>query len=151
MLGAVLGMENRVASQMHDRQRDRLSQVQQKHAPVGSQGVEIMRTAALLIGAFLLGGFLSAAELQVRNVTGIVTDKAGNALPGAAVQIEDTVTLMVRSYITDKNGNYHFSGLSPEIDYTLKANYHGHWSKRRTLSKFNSSPHPHVDLVILID
>jgi protocatechuate 3,4-dioxygenase beta subunit len=111
----------------------------------------MMRTAALLIGAFLLGGFLCADEFQVRNVTGIVTDKAGNALPGAAVQIEDTVTLMVRSYITDKNGNYHFSGLRPEIDYTLKANYHGHWSKRRTLSKFNSSPHPHVDLVIPID
>jgi hypothetical protein len=110
-----------------------------------------MRSVAFLTTALLLGGFLSAAGFEVRNVTGVVIDKRGNTLPGAVVQLEDTFTLSVRSYITDNNGNYHFSELNPEIDYTLKAHYHGHWSRSKTLSKFNSSPHPQVDLVIPID
>jgi hypothetical protein len=39
-------------------------------------------------------------QTGIRNVTGIVTDKRGNTLPGAVVQLENTVTLTVMSCIT---------------------------------------------------
>lgn len=84
-------------------------------------------------------------------MTGLVTDKRGNTLPGAAVQLENTNNLSIMSYITGKDGCYHFSGLYDNIDYTLKAKYRKYWSKRKTLSKFDSSKHPEVDLVIPID
>ena len=86
-----------------------------------------------------------------RTVTGTVTDKRGNALPGAVVQAENTVTLAVRSYITDKDGHYHFAQLSDEVDFTLRAHYRNYWSAPKTLSKFDASRHPEINLVIPID
>ena len=87
----------------------------------------------------------------MRSVTGYVTDKRGNALPGTIVQLENTATLSVRSYITGKNGEYRFNGLNTEVDFTLRAKYRKYWSETKTLSKFNSSEHPEVILVIPID
>jgi hypothetical protein len=87
-------------------------------------------------------------QIDVRGVTGIVTDKRGNTLGGAAVQLENTATLSIMSYITSKDGHYNFNGLYNDVDYTLKAKYRNRWSERKTLSKFNSSKHPEVNLVI---
>ena len=92
-----------------------------------------------------------SAQFKQRDVSGVVTDARGNALPKVAVELENTANLTVRSYITGKDGRYYFSGLNDGIDYTLKARYRNWWSKPKTLSKFNSSIHPEVDLVIPID
>ena len=86
-----------------------------------------------------------------RPVTGIVTDKRGNSLPGAVVQLENTRNLTVQSFITKQDGRYHFEGLSDDIDYTLRARYRNYWSEPKTLSKFNGSARPEVNLVIPIE
>ena len=88
---------------------------------------------------------------QLRDLTGTVTDKRGNSLPNAAVQLENTVTLSVMSYITGKDGHYHFSELHDDVDYTVKAKYRNYWSASKTLSKFDSSKHVEIVLVIPID
>ena len=92
-----------------------------------------------------------SAQFKERDVTGIVTDARGNALPKVAVQRKNTSNLTVRSYITGKDGRYYFALLNDDIDFTLRAKYRNWWSKTRTLSKFNSEIHPEVDLVIPID
>jgi hypothetical protein len=92
-----------------------------------------------------------AAQVEMRSITGVVTDKQGNALPGAAVQLENSATLSIMSCITAKDGGYHFSNLDSDIDYTVKAKYRRYWSRRRKVSKFNSSKHPVVDLMIPIE
>jgi hypothetical protein len=109
----------------------------------------LKRTVRLSV-MLLLVGFPCLPQFEFRSVTGAVTDKRGNPLPGAAVQLENTDSLSVRSYVTDKDGRYHFTQLNDEIDYTLKAKYRSYWSKPKMLSKFNSSKHPEVDLVIPI-
>lgn len=91
------------------------------------------------------------AQWEFRSVDGVVTDKAGNTLPGAAVQIENTVTLSVCSYVTGKDGRYHFAHLWTDANYILKAKYRKHWSKPRKLSKFSGKEHSTIDLVIPID
>ena len=73
-----------------------------KRAESASKGAEIMRSVAFLTTALLLGGFLCATGFEVWNVIGVVTDKRGNTLPGAVVQLEDTFALSFRSYITGK-------------------------------------------------
>jgi hypothetical protein len=93
----------------------------------------------------------SVPQFEVRCVSGVVTDKRGNALPGAAVQLENLNNLSIMSYITAKDGCYHFNGLHDDIDYTLKAKYRKYWSQRKTLSKFDSSEHPKIQLVIPIE
>ncbi len=86
-----------------------------------------------------------------RAVTGVVTDNRGNPLPGAAVQIENTRTLEIASYLTKNDGKYYFHQLSPDIDYTLKAKYKRWWSKEKLLNKLNAAKQVTIDLTIPIE
>lgn len=90
-------------------------------------------------------------QVATRPVRGVVTDKRGNTLNGAVVLLENTQDLTIRSYITDKDGRYHFEGLNSDIDFTLKAHYKTWWSHTQTLSRFNESKSPEIRLVIPID
>lgn len=111
-----------------------------------------MRKSALLaLAMLLLAALPCASEIELRSVTGMVTDQRGNALPGAVVQLENTATLLVRSYITGKDGRYRFNHLYGDLDYSLKARYRSVWSKPKTLSKFDASRHREVGLVIPIE
>jgi hypothetical protein len=54
------------------------------------------------------------------------------------VQLKDTRTLQVRSFITQENGEYRFSGLRADTDYEVKADYNGMSSDNKRLSNFDS-------------
>ena len=107
----------------------------------------LVRISVLL----LLLWFPSPSEPAWRSVAGVVRDKAGNTLPQSVVLLENEADLSVRSYITGADGRYHFSEVSYEYDYTLKARYRKYWSKTKTLSCFNSAAHPEIDLMIPIE
>jgi uncharacterized protein YdeI (BOF family) len=77
-------------------------------------------------------------ETSTRTVQGVVTDASETAIEGAVVQLKDTKSLQIRSYITKADGQYQFHGLSPDIDYELKADHRGASSNSRTLSSFDS-------------
>ena len=91
------------------------------------------------------------SQFTPRTVTGVVTDKRDNPLPGAVVQVENTVSLTIRSYVTGKNGRYYFNELRDDTDLTLRAKYRNYWSEPKTLSRFNSSTHLEVNLMIPIE
>lgn len=94
----------------------------------------------VLISLFWLAGGLSAqnkGDVTTRSVEGSVTDSAGNTVAGAVVQLKDTKTLQIRSFYTQKDGSYHFAGLSTSVDYELKADHNGSSSGAKTLSSFN--------------
>jgi hypothetical protein len=105
----------------------------------------------IVLAILLLTWAPGESQFKPRPVAGVVTDKRGNTLPGAIVQLENTRTLTVRSYIISKDGRYHFEGLNDDVDYTLRAKYRNYWSEPKTLSKFNSSTHPEIDLMIPIE
>ena len=52
-----------------------------------------------------------------RIVQGTVSSAGGKAINGAVVLLKDSRTLLVRSFITEQNGAYHFSGLKIDDDY----------------------------------
>jgi hypothetical protein len=76
-------------------------------------------------------------DANTRTVHGVVTDNSDNPLNGAVVQLKDTKTLQVRSFITQKEGTYHFAGLSTNVDYELRAEHSGASSGTKTLSVFD--------------
>jgi len=104
--------------------------------------------AALLIVA--LAGFAYGQKKEKspaeRSVTGIVSDNSGSPVVGAVVQLKNTRTLQVRSFITREKGDYYFHGLSTDIDYELKAESNGHSSSSRTLSSFDSHSEATINL-----
>jgi hypothetical protein len=73
------------------------------------------------------------------------------ALAHLADMNPDTASLFVASHITGNDGRYRFNRLYGDVDYTLKAKYLCYWSKRKTLSKFDSWKQREVDLVIPIE
>jgi len=87
-------------------------------------------------------------EPQEKSVSGVVTDAGGAPIPGAVVQLKDTRTLQVRSFIAKEMGDYYFHGLSTDVDYELKAESNGKWSSTKTLSSFDTKPEAKINLQI---
>ena len=81
-----------------------------------------------------------------RSVSGTVRGLKDEAVEGAVVQIKDTRTLRVRSYITKADGNYFFHGLSKNSDYELKAEFGGNASGKKTLSVYDSRQNAVINL-----
>jgi hypothetical protein len=104
----------------------------------------------MLLLVVLATGF-ALPEQHARSVTGRVTDRAGNVLPGSVVEIENTVTLGIQSYIVHEDGTYFFKELNPDVDFTLTAHYKRFWSKAATLSKFNTAKEAKINLTIPVD
>lgn len=77
-------------------------------------------------------------DSTIREVEGIVADSSGAPVEKAVVQLKDTKSLQIQSFITDAAGHYHFAGLSTDIEYQLKADRNGLTSGWKTLSLFNT-------------
>ncbi len=73
-----------------------------------------------------------------RSIEGAVLDAKGAPVPGAIVLLKDTKTLQIRSYIGQNDGQYHFFGLSTDVNYELRAEANGMTSPRKTVSVFDS-------------
>jgi len=90
----------------------------------------------------------NAEEEKLRMVQGAVLDAQENPVVGAIVQLKNSKTLQVRSFITQDKGLYQFHGLDPNVDYTLKAQSPAGVSAERTLSSFDSRKQPVLNLKI---
>jgi hypothetical protein len=83
---------------------------------------------------------------NVRSVQGEVEDPPGNPVEGAVVQLKNTKSLQVRSFITQRDGTYYFHGLSPDVEYELKAEFKDMLSSTRRLTVFDSRKKAIVNL-----
>ena len=105
-------------------------------------------TPALLFAAAVL---TISAQSSTRDVHGVVTEQGGEPLRGAVVELKDTQTLAIRSFITTRDGAYHFSDLNADAFYELRASYRGKWSSSHELTRFNEKRHPVINIKIRID
>jgi Carboxypeptidase regulatory-like domain len=112
-------------------------------------------TAAFLAGLTLfVAGTINAQETKQekkeaateRVVEGTVADPDGKFIDGAVVQLKDMRTLQVRSFYTQKNGGYHFSGLKLDNDYELEATYNAMRSGWKRLSVYDTRKVPVINL-----
>ena len=75
---------------------------------------------------------------NIRSLQGQVVDPDDKPAAGAVVQLKDTRTLQVRSFIAQATGEYRFSNLRADTDYEIKADYNGMTSDTKRLSNFDS-------------
>jgi hypothetical protein len=87
-------------------------------------------------------------DSTTRSVQGAVTNPDDSLAVGAVVQLENTKTLQVRSFITKEDGIFHFYELSSDVDYKLKAEdkKSGASSDTKTLSSFDSRKQAIINL-----
>jgi len=103
----------------------------------------IMKRKIARMGIMLLflAGFSAAQstkkETQLRTVQGGVTDKSENPLPGSVVFLKNLRTGAINSRFADNDGNYRFSGLDPNADYEIHAEFEGVKSPTRTISSLD--------------
>jgi len=86
---------------------------------------------------------------QLRSLLGKVMDKQDAPLPDSVVYLKNTKTLAVKTFIADKDGNYRFHTLSPNVDYEVYAELaNGKKSDVKTLSAFDSRAEAYINLHI---
>ena len=102
-------------------------------------------TRAIGVFCLLLGLFAGIAmaqnaksETHLRTVSGQVTDKSEDPVPGSVVFLKNLRTSSVSSRFADKDGNYKFSGLDPNADYELHAEMGEMQSSVKTMFSLDS-------------
>ena len=73
-----------------------------------------------------------------RSVQGLVTGPDDQPVSGAIVQLKDKRTLQVRSFITQGDGMFHFSGVKNDNDYEVSVKFGEMTAPSRTLSIFDN-------------
>jgi hypothetical protein len=98
-----------------------------------------------LVGALILAGSstLPAQKSKddsstTRTLKGIVFDPGGNPVTQAVVQLKDSRTLQVISFITKEDGAYHFASLKQDVEYQVKATQGGLTTDWKRLSIFDA-------------
>ena len=89
-------------------------------APLVQSAVAV---AMILVCASALTAQKSRKEEDstTRTLQGTVSDGAGNPIQQAVVQLKDTRTLQILSFITKEDGGYHFASLKNDVEYEVKA------------------------------
>jgi hypothetical protein len=94
----------------------------------------------LLVSPFAQG--LPAAGLKdpdrTRTLTGQVVSQQNQPVHRAIVYLKNTRSLVVKTYISDADGGYHFLDLAPNVDYEVYAESNGARSDTKTLSAFDT-------------
>ena len=108
-----------------------------KATEFGPRRIRNLSSLGTLLVLVLLA--LSAwAQSELRTVRGAVLDKAENPVASAVVYLKNVRTLAVKTYISDRSGDYRFSGLDPNVDYEVHAESESMTSNTRTVSSFDS-------------
>lgn len=83
---------------------------------------------------------------NTRAVQGAVKSAGDQIVEGAVVQIKNTKSMQVRSFITKADGIFTFTGLSTAADYEIRASAKGYESPVRTVSTFDDRKRVIVNL-----
>lgn len=94
--------------------------------------------AAIAVYCALFCCTAGAQNAQLRTVHGEVVDKSDSPAPNSIVYLVNDKTQAVRTYFADEKGEYHFSGLDPNVDYEIHAERGNTTSSVRKISSYDS-------------
>jgi hypothetical protein len=82
--------------------------------------------------------FQRGGQGEARTLVGHVLDDREQPLARAIVYLKNTKNLAIKTYISEPDGTFRFSGLAPNIDYEVYAEHEGSRSDSKTLSGFDN-------------
>jgi hypothetical protein len=77
-------------------------------------------------------------ESELRTVRGTVVDKQETPVDSAVVYLKNVRSQDITTHITDKEGQFRFSGLDLNADYEIHAEKEGWTSSSRSVSNFDN-------------
>lgn len=83
-----------------------------------------------------LGGAKRKDEARTKNIYGVVQDLRGKPIVGARVLIRNMKDNTTRTATTDETGSYAVRGLTPDVDYEVRADFRGVISDKKAVSAF---------------
>lgn len=93
------------------------------------------------LAALLLLSASAGLTQQTRALRGGVRDdEQGHVLGGAVVQLQSNAIFWIRSFITEREEQYHFEELSANVTYRVRAAYKRRLSRTRKLTSDSRSP-----------
>lgn len=110
--------------------------------------------ALALVCCLLLASTRSALALQrdgqneSRTLVGHVVSRQDQPVQKAIVYLKNTKTLAIKTYISEADGSYRFSGLASSVDYEVYAEHEGARSDTKTVSSFDSRKQFNITLRI---
>ena len=118
----------------------------------GRRELALIAYALMLAGALMLSttgvGTAKDRRPTTRVVSGTVYDPEENIIFGATVELKDMQTGKALAIYSQETGEYQYSGLRFDHDYTLKAMYKGSSSDVRRISLLDTRWHLVVNLTI---
>jgi hypothetical protein len=107
--------------------------------------------AGCLMALTLLAALPATGRAQnfgLKNLQGKIYDANNAPISGAIVYLKNSRTNDVKTFLSEKDGNYRFAGLSADTDYSVWAAYHAKKSDSKTVSSFDSRKQVYIDLKI---
>lgn len=92
----------------------------------------------------LQSGTALKGQDRSRNLSGTITDASHEPIRNAVVELRNSNTEQVITYITDTSGRYSFKRLDSHTDFQVWVLFRGHRSATRTISMFDN----HMDKII---
>jgi hypothetical protein len=99
------------------------------------------RLALLMLMAFATTALFAQGkgrESELRTVRGTVVDKQETPVDSAVVYLKNVRTQDITTHISDKEGQFRFSGLDLNADYEIHAEKEGWTSASRSVSNFDN-------------
>ena len=109
-------------------------------------------TLLLLAGILLLGAVTGLAKdktPQSKTVSGVVTDETDNFIQGATIELKDLQSGKVLDIYSQEGGQYQFTDLRFDHDYTVQATYKDESSEVRQISSIDLRARLVVNLALL--
>jgi Carboxypeptidase regulatory-like domain len=107
-----------------------------------------------LLAVFVMAGVLAASAVfaqgpALKTVHGSVLTKSEDPISEAIVFLKNLQNGAVKSYISESSGSYRFSGLDPNVDYEIHAEFKGDSSAVRRLSSLDNRKDIYLNLIIV--
>jgi pimeloyl-ACP methyl ester carboxylesterase len=83
-----------------------------------------------------LGGAKRKDEEKTKTIHGVVQDLRGKPILGARVLIRNVKDNVTRTVTTDEAGSYTVRGLTPDVDYEVRADFRGVVSEKKGVSAY---------------
>ena len=103
---------------------------------------------ALVVLLVLSTSLAMTAQVQSRFLSGKVLDNGDQGIAKAIVYLKNTKTLVIKTYIAEQDGAFHFPGLSQSADYEVYAEVNGKRSDVKTVSSYDTRNRVNINLRI---